>query len=474
MTQERLLGRVVGASALYGVSAAIAKALALVTVPYLTRALSPTGFGIADLATSSAALLTLVVMFSGDIPTARLHGLAADDPERRRTLSSYVWGTAAVAGLVSLALLPLSNIIAGRLWASEDLAGLAALTLLLVPVSATQAALIQTLRIESRPRAFAVLSLIDLLAQLALAVALVAAGFGPAGVVIGFVVGSAIGLAFAAVVCRGVLRAAPDWKLARSLIVRGLPFLPHATVFVLADWAVRSIVANALGPEAVAEVGLAIRVASVLSLLGAAFAMAWGPIGLARAADAATANLFGRVLVAYGVASVAAALTLGAIGPEVVSVVAGAGYEGAALILPGFALAYALAGAEYVLVVAAGVSDRASRVTLAVTAGATIQIIAAGLLIPRIGLDAIGPVAVLGRTVSFFLLLVGVRTSVLVPMGRLMLVAAIALVAYGIIQVAIGSTGSWAVPRWTLGVVLALLSLALTQRVIRSRPPVET
>jgi len=270
-----------------------------------------------------------------------------------------------------------------------------------------------------------------------------------------------------------MLRAAPDWTLARHLIVRGLPFLPHVTVFVLADWAVRSIAANALGPEAVAEVGLAIRVASLLSLLGAAFAMAWGPIGLARAADAATASLFGRVLVAYGVASVAAALTLGAIGPEVVSVVAGDGYEGAALILPGFALAYALAGAEYVLVVAAGVSDRASRVTLAVTAGAAIQIIAAGLLIPRIGLEAIGWVAVLGRTVSFFLLLVSVRTSVLVPMSRLMLVAAISLVAYGSIQIAIGSSGSWVVPRWILGVVLALLSLALAQRVIRSRPPVE-
>lgn len=473
MTQETLLGRVVGASALYGFSAAIAKALALVTVPYLTRALSPTGYGIADLATSSAALLTLVVMFSGDIPAARLHGVAASDPERRRTLVSYVWGTAAVAVLVSIALLPLSSVIAGRLWASDDLGGLVALTLLLVPISAVQAALTQILRIQSRPRSFAILSLIDLLAQLALAVALVAAGFGPAGVILGFVAGSAIGLAAAAIVCRDTLRVGADWDLARSLIARGLAFLPHVTVFVLADWAVRSIVANALGPEAVAQVGLAIRVASVLSLLGAAFAMAWGPIGLARAPDAATANLFGRVLVVFGAASMAAALMLGAIGPELVPIVAGAGYQGAAVILPGFALAYALAGAEYVLVVAAGVSDRAARVAPAVSAGAAIQIIAALLLIPRVGLEAIGPVAVVGRTVSFLLLLVGVRSSVLVPMSRLILLAALALVGYGILHVAVSSPGAWAVQRWAFGFALAVLAAVLIERVLRSRRPVE-
>lgn len=469
VTHQRLLGRVVSDSALYGFSAAIAKALALVTVPYLTRALSPAGYGIADLATSSAALLTLIVMFSGDIPAARLHGLAADDPERRRTLSSYVWGTFALAMVVSLALLPLSSIIAGRLWASEDLAGLVALTLILVPVSATQAALTQTLRIQSRPRLFALLSLVDLLAQLGLAVAFVGAGFGPAGVIIGFVVGSAIGLAIAAVACRTTIQVAPGLMLASRLVVRGLPFLPHVTVFVLADWMVRAIVANAIGPEGVAELGLAIRVASVLSLLGAAFAMAWGPIGLARAADPASARLFGRVLTAYGAASVALALMIGAIGPELMPILAGPGFEGAALILPGFALAYALAGTEYVLVVAAGVSERGSRVAFAATLGAAMQVVVAGLLVPSLGLAAIGPVAVLGRLVSFVLLLAGVRSSVLVPVGRLIALGATALLAFGAIQIAIGSAGSWAIERWSLGAGLCVLALVLTARVIRGR-----
>jgi O-antigen/teichoic acid export membrane protein len=467
MTRSRLFGRVVGDSALYGISGGIAKALALITVPYLTRALGPEGYGIADLATSTAALLTLVVMFSGDIPAARAHGVANDDLARRRTISSYVWASAMVSLLVAALLLPLGPVIATTFWGADELGWLAALTILLVPLSSIQAALAQTLRIQARPTAFATISLVDLLAQLGLAVGLVAAGAGPAGVVLGFMGGSALGLVVTLIVGWQGIAAAPDRGLAIRLVSIGVRFLPYVTMFVLADWALRSIVANAVGPEGVAELGLAIRVASVLSLLGAAFALAWGPIGLARENDPATARLFGRVLGAYGVASVATALALGAVGPELIPLVAGPGYDGASLILPGFAFAYALAGTEYVLVVAAGVFDRASRVALAATIGAVVQVGVAFLTVPALGAAAVGPVVVLGRGTSFVILMASLRPHVAIGGRSVIVGGAAALLAFVTLQVTLDADVGGAFARWALAAALSATVVVMLARLTR-------
>ena len=85
--------RLASQSALYGLAGAIGKALALLTVPLLTRMLTPADYGLADLANTFAALFAMTVGFAGDIPAARLVGSASHDAERRSILSSYTWAT---------------------------------------------------------------------------------------------------------------------------------------------------------------------------------------------------------------------------------------------------------------------------------------------------------------------------------------------------------------------------------------------
>ena len=463
MTEGGIRRRLVRDTAWYGVSAALAKALALLTVPILTRTLGPEGYGLVDLATSTAALLTLVSLLSADIPATRLHALA--DPDARlRTVSSYVWVVAVVSVLVAAVLLPAASLLAAYAWGDADATTLALLALLLVPVSAIQMALAQTQRILSRPRTFAVLSLIDLGAQLGLAVLLVLLGFGPSGVVLGFIGGSVIGLVAAAIASTSVLRAAPDRAAARSIAAGGVRFLPFVTAFVLAEWVVRATLANVVGVAAVASFGVALRLASLLTLVGAAFSMAWGPLGLARERGPQTSRLFARALAGYGAASVGTALVLAALGPELVSLVAGDGYEGAAVILPGLALAAALAGTEYVLVVAAGIADRGGRVALASTSGAIVQVVATIVAVPMVGIAAVGPAAVLGRLVSFSILLLSVRGDVAyrTPLLGLVGIGSIGIALLLQLRIAAGSEPD--LPRWAMALLLAGIVLTLAAR----------
>lgn len=463
MTEGGIRRRLVRDTAWYGVSAALAKALALLTVPILARTLGPEGYGLVDLATSTAALLTLVSLLSADIPATRLHALA--DPDARlRTVSSYVWVVAIVSVLVAAVLLPAASLLAEYAWGDADATTLALLALLLVPVSAIQMALAQTQRILSRPRTFAVLSLIDLGAQLGLAVLLVLLGFGPSGVVLGFIGGSVIGLAAAAVASASVLQAPPDRVAARSIAAGGVRFLPFVTAFVLAEWIVRATLANVVGVAAVASFGVALRLASLLTLVGAAFSMAWGPLGLARERGPQTSRLFARALAGYGAASVGTALVLAALGPELVSLVAGDGYEGAAVILPGLALAAALAGTEYVLVVAAGIADRGGRVALASTAGALLQVVVTLVAVPMVGVAAVGPAAVLGRLMSFSILLLSVRDDVGYRPPLLGLAGTGAVGLALLIQLRIAAGTDEGLLRWALALSLAGIVITLAAR----------
>lgn len=455
-------------TAWYGASAALAKALALLTVPILTRTLGPDGYGLVDLATSTAALLTLLAMLSADIPATRFYALA-DGPSRMRTLSSYVW-MVAIASLVAAAiLLPLSALLAERAWGERDETTLAALALLLVPVSAVQAALAQTQRIMSRPRTFAALSLLDLGAQLGLAVLLVLLGFGPRGVVIGFIGGSLIGLGAAAVASADVLRNRPDRPTATAIASSGVRFLPYTIAFVLAEWIARTTLANVIGAVAVGSFGVALRLTSVLSLVGAAFSMAWGPVGLARERGPGTSRLFARALAAYGLTSVALALVLAALGPEVTRLVAGDGFDGSAVILPGLTLAAALAGTEYVLVVAAGVAERGGLVALASTTGAVVQVVVTVIAVPIYGVAAVGPAAILGRVVSFGILLLSVRRDVAYRPVLVVTAGLAAIVTALLLQLRITTEvdGGWV--RWLVAAVVGAAAVVFATRALGRR-----
>lgn len=440
-------------TAWYGAAGTVAKLLALLSVPVLTRTLSPAGYGLVDLAIATAALLTLVALLSADIPAARISAIS-DDDARRRALVSYVWVVGLAGILLAVLLLPLASVVAEIAWGEPVASGLAVLAIVLVPISAVQAALAQTQRIQSRARTFAVLEFIDIVAQLGLAVLLVVLGLGPEGVLIGFIIGSAIGLAAAAAASRNILFVRPLAGLSLRIARDGVTLLPYTTAFVVADWAMRAVVANVEGLPAVADMGVALRLASALTLIGGAFALAWGPVGLARSRGPATAALFRRGLVTFGATSTAAAIALGLVGTEVVRVIAGDEYLGAAIVLPALALAAAVAGTEYVLVIAATVAERHRAVAIASSLGAAAQVMIAAILVGPYGLAAVGPAVLFGRVASFAILLAATRHDVASrAASTLAALTGAAALAIGI-QAALASGDPPLWTRWALAVVV--------------------
>jgi O-antigen/teichoic acid export membrane protein len=419
-------------SALYGLAGAIGKALALLTVPVLTRILTPREYGVADLATALAAMLVILAMFGGDIAASRL-AAPADERHRVTILSSYFWAVCVAGIVIALALLPFSGVIAEGIWFDAGQASVAFLAILLIPLSAAQASLTMTLRIRQFAVPYALLQGLDLLGQMLLAVAFVAVGLGAFGMLLGFVIGSALGLLGAAAYCRDVVRTRPNWRVGRAMFLEGLPFLPASLAFVISSYSVRFLLTEAHGQAGVGLLAVATRLAGGIDLLAAAFALAWGPIGLALTASAATARLYGRVLYGFVAVSFASGIIVSALGPEVITLISGSSYIGAASMLPGLMAGAALAGAFYVLLVAAGITGRGRSVAFAAVSGAAIQVLATAILLPALGFPAIGASATIGQGVALILLARVVGSQIYGTSGALALMFAgsVAMVGLG-------------------------------------------
>jgi O-antigen/teichoic acid export membrane protein len=397
-----LVRRVAGSSALYAVAGASGKALALFTVPFLSRSLGPSGYGLADLAASLAAVITVLVMFAGDIPAARLAGVS--DEHRRNVLRNYVGATALISSVVAILLMPLAGLIASGLWGEPRQGLLVLLALALVPISASEAALASVQRIAGAPWTFALVSTFDLLAQLGLAVTFVALGWGPYGVLGGFVAGSGLALCVALVFGWQNVRGTWSRRIASRIITEGLPFVPATVAFMVADYATRYLVLDKMGEQGVGYFALSIRLASIMSLAVGAFSLAWGPVALALQPGAVTAQFFGRAATALLVGISIVALLLGAFAPEVVGLVSGSAFRPAAGALAGLLFTSAIAGVFFVVLVAAGVNQSGRLVAGASIAGSVVQVLGVLLLLPAIGFPAVGVGSLAGRLTSLGLL----------------------------------------------------------------------
>jgi O-antigen/teichoic acid export membrane protein len=462
--------RLAGQTAAYAIAGTIGKIAGLLTVPYLTRQLSPDGYGLADLATSFAALVTLLVRFGGDVPAARMRARATDQVQRNVIQGTYVLTTIAVAVAAAFLLLPLAPIVAEALWASPNGAPLAAASLLLVPITAAQAALASVLRFESRSRAFAVVASIDLATKLGAVVLLVSLGLGPLGVIVGFVIGGAVGAVATAVAARPMLAVTWQPGSARRLIAEGLPFLPTMAAFVLADTLSRVIAANHLGVSDVGQLAVAIRIGSVMALAATAFSLAWGPYGLGLQPSSRTSEVFSTVLVAFSAVAVLGAIAVGAVAPELAIVAGGEEFSAASAAAPGLLMAGALSGIIFVLATAAGVLRRDVAVAASVSVGAVIQVIASFALVSALGIVGIALAAILGRIVTSVWLGGAVSESIGYAAGVVPVIVAAGLAGLLVVQFLVENSADTLVIRLVICGIAGSAAFWVAGKVVRTNP----
>jgi O-antigen/teichoic acid export membrane protein len=380
--------RLTGESLVYGLGQVGGRAVQLLLVPVLTRALSRGAFGVSDLVVAYMQTASLVLVFGMDGALARFFYQEPDRAARIRMVSSSfafrAVTTLAVAALVALFAVPLADELLGAAVYRKYLRlGAATLPFTLLVMFAND-----VLRVTFQPWKFIALNIAQTVLVAGVSLWLVLGrGLGVAGVLYGRLAGDALSALLGLVLIRHALRPQFDRATLGRMLAYGLPLVPVAFAYGAIASMDRYVLQRTRTLEEVATYAVAIKFFAVVSMAVAAFQLAYGPFAYARAESAEAPRLFARVLSAFVAVASLAALTVGLFAPEALAVLVPASYRDAAWPAAWLAFAAVAQGAYTVVSIGIGLALRTPLLGWTAGGAALIAVVADLALIPALGVS---------------------------------------------------------------------------------------
>lgn len=376
--QNRLLRR----GSVYTLTLALQMISALISVPVLTRLLTPSDYG--QTATAVVVSTVLSILGAAGLPEAasRRYFAGPDGPAlARRLLLSMVGLAVLVAGIIELTSL---------LWApalSLRHAGIIRVAILGGAAGAALLGVQALLRVQERAWAFLMVALIAAAGGQGLGVAATAVIGTPtayvAGLVIGIAVAAGLGLALIGGWRRG---PAPRAELSSALGI-GLPLVAHSVAVSMLVSIDRIVIGGVLGLAAAGRYAVAYAVGGIGVALVTAINQAWMPL-LLSVPEADRWPVLEATSRTIHVLAAGAAAVLALLAPLGLLLAAPASYHrgklvAVAAIVAASALPYATCGTYFQIVFLSG---RTRVMAIAAPISAGLNIVANLILLPAIGL----------------------------------------------------------------------------------------
>ena len=370
---------------LYASGAVVGKAVGLLMLPILTRALTPEEFGRFDvLSTLGSALITMLLL-GADVAAIRLYFDRPAPRDRAELLTSWYVLAAVITIPIALMLVATRSWISLRLFDTTALEPAVFCVAAIVVAGTFQVVALGVLRARGSSGQYGVLSsaVLGLNAVLTIALLMLWRRDATAALVslaISWTIGAVIGF----VIVRRDLHGRPAWSAARRILGLGLPLAPAVIVLWAADFFQRTILLNAAGPQQVGYLAVAIRFGSVATLVVYGFQLAWQPRTFDAEAGSARQGEFAHAVMILPIVAVGAAI-IGVFTRPLIHIIAGEAYD-AAVPATGFALMAAIALAAFMIEsTPLLVGRRTGSVAKATIIGAVIGLALNALLSPTFG-----------------------------------------------------------------------------------------
>lgn len=383
-----MIRKLLSDSIIYTVPAVLSRGIGLILLPVYARHLRPEEYGTIEVLAVTYVLLNLTLPLEVSQAVARFTGDTREAARRDTYVSTALVFTAAVFALFAVAawLLPAAA------WlpllhdaAAAELMPLASLWML---ANALLYLVMNQLRWNGLPRAYVAVNALFTILVAAGAVVLIAVlDYGTRGYVWSQLGASAIALLAGLYVLRRgsdvrlTLDIAALWTMLRfsaPLVISSLAV--YATTYVdrwlLVAW--RS-------PEELGVYAVGLRLASVVALATTGVQLALTPLVYAHHADPATPVALRRLFRLFLLGALAAIVTLAAYAPEIVGLLAGPPYAGAAGVAAMLAAAQ-LAANLYIFSPGLILAKKTARIAMLNAIGAGLNVAANSVLIPALGI----------------------------------------------------------------------------------------
>lgn len=375
----------------YGSGDVLLRAAAILTIPIYTRVFSPEDYGIWAFVTTAVWLLNAFLIVGMDSAYTRFFFDARSEGERRGLTTTSVVFVAAWSTLVVVALLPFTPALSEWTFGTDEHWQLFVIALVTAPFVLVSAMASAALRNTFRAGLFSAFNVAVTLAGIAVGLYLVIVeDTGVEGPLIGVLLATALVLPLRLWSIRPLLGRVFDWESLKGMLRFGLPLVP----MTLALWVMlvsdRLVIAKFSTTEQLGLYTIAVGAVSVLALADAAFTQAWLPRALqAYDRDPVSASAFyARVLTYLIVVFGFAAVVLSAFAEELLGVLTGSEFHGAAVAIGPLSLAAVALASSQVLSMGVRISKRTMYSTLAAGLAALLNLGLNLVFVPEHGMIA--------------------------------------------------------------------------------------
>ena len=407
MSVARNLARIGKQSAIYGAGSIAATLLGIVLLPLYTRELTPAQFGDAELALRIVLLVAIVARL-GLVNSFFRFFFDYEDPERRRRVFQTAFWALQVTTLVWALITALASRWLGQSVFTTPEAGqdLVLMIALGVYVTVNYELTSALFRVQERPVAFSVRTVINLIATAVLSNNfLVQLHKGPVGLLLGAYLGQALVYLGVLVEQRSWLGFGLDRPLLHSMLKFGVPLMPAGA----AMWAVtlinRPIVLAVSTPATLGILSAGFRIGTGVLLLVNAFELAWPAFAYSIKDDGEAKRTYAAVMGLYLAFMGWAALSVALVAPWFLRLLTTEPYWGAAAAITPIAIAGPLYGGYFIAAIGVGRKKANQFNWVVVAAAAVIEVIALLLLVPPFGVAGAGWSLVIAYGSMFALML---------------------------------------------------------------------
>ena len=299
------LRRLATTGAAYTAASILSKLIAVALLPLYTRYLTPADYGAAEVLFAAVVAASIVVRLGVIEAVLRFYYKSGEDPARVLSTSfAALFWLATAAALVALPFAePISEALndPGADLVRISIGGLWVLTL--------HEYLLTIFRLEERARAFFAVTIANVLAAIALTVALVVgADEGARGLLLGSYASGAVFVLGLIVVHRRRISLRVDRPLLRRMMRFGLPTMPAELSLYMLNFVDRIIIVRAAGFAEAGLYSLAVKFAQAVNVLVRGFQLAWPPLAYSIRDDNEARRAYARV-VTYFIAACAFVVT---------------------------------------------------------------------------------------------------------------------------------------------------------------------
>ena len=433
------LGRLAGQSAVYGLGSLAARVASVLLLPLYTRYLTPTDYGQVELVLALVLAVSVITKL-GLINAFFRFFFDNDDLQRRREVfATVMWGLGGLATVASLLLILLAGPIAHLLFGNgvDHGASLVRIGALGVWISVLYELLTALFRVQQRPVAYSIATMVNLLATVGCTVVLVVyLDAGAEGLLLGNFLGTTVVFLYLAWSERAWLSRAFERKLLRPMLDFGLPMVPAGAALWGVNLIDRPILSSMEGAAALGIYAISYKIVQAVMLLVQAFQLSWPAFAHSIRDDDEARRTYAWVLTLYAGGMSWAVVALGLVAPWLVRLLTEpAFYDADEAVVP-LAAGAACYGAYFVVGIGAARVKKTRMNWLIVLIAVGVEVAACYLLIPPFGIAGAGWASALAYATMILLKAIYAQRHFHVPypwlrMARPVLVGA-ALLALGL------------------------------------------